>query len=162
MWAVASTTLLAGCLDDLRSRKVSNILIIGLFVLVTLANFYFRGIEESIPGVLALILALVMTAPLFSFGVLGGGDVKLFAVFAFALDPMSMFWTLVYSFFWGALFGFTRASVEKQLPMLVRNTYRLSRLQKLQSQSVQKIPYTFALLLGWFTQLTFMRYGALI
>lgn len=161
MMAVATMTLVAGLVDDVRSRKVHNVLVLALLPIVLFASFYFRGLDGSLPGVGALLLALVMTVPLFAFGVLGGGDVKLFAVFALAVDPTSMFWTLIYSLFWGAMFGLTRATLSKQLPVLVRNTTRLGMRQRVQAQELHKIPYTFALLLGWFTQVTILRTGGL-
>lgn len=162
MMAVATLTLVAGMVDDLRSRKVHNALVLVLLAIVTASSLYFRGVQESVPGLLAFVLALVCTIPLFATRILGGGDVKLFAVFALAVEPVSMFWTLVYSFIWGAIFGVTRAALNKQLPMLVRNTTRIVGRQKVQAQEIQKIPYTFALLLGWFTQITMMRAGGLL
>lgn len=162
MWVVATLILVAGLVDDLRSRKVHNVLILGLLPVAAAASLYFRGFEGSLPGLLACVLALVATIPLFALGILGGGDVKLFAVFALAVDPASMFNTLLYSVVWGALFGLTRAALQKQLLTLVKNTYRLAGRQRLQMQELHKIPYTFALLLGWFTQLTYLRAGGLI
>ena len=162
MFGVATLTLVAGMVDDLRTRKVHNALVLAILPIVILANLYFRGIEGSLPGVAALLLALILTVPLFAFRILGGGDVKLFALFALSLEPVSMFWTLIYSFFWGALFGVTRAALSQQLLALVRNTTRAARRQKLQVQEIQKIPYTFALLLGWLTQLTFLRIAGLL
>lgn len=162
MWAVATGTLLAGMVDDFRSRKVHNGLILSLFPVVLILSLYYRGMDGSMIGMGAFLLALVATIPLYSFGALGGGDVKLFAIFALAVDPVSMFWTLVYSILWGTLFGLTRAALQKQLLTLVKNTYRLTGRQRTQVQEVQKIPFTFALLLGWFTQLTMLRTGGLI
>lgn len=162
MMAVATLTLVAGMVDDLRSRKVHNALVLVLLAIVAASSLYFRGVNDSMTGLLALVLALVCTIPLFAARILGGGDVKLFGVFALAVDPVSMFWTLIYSFIWGALFGVTRAALSKQLPMLVRNTTRIVGRQKVQAQEIHKIPYTFALLLGWFTQVTMMRAGGLI
>ena len=49
-----------------------------------------------------------------------------------------------------------------QLLALVRNTTKAASRQKIQAQELHKIPYTFALLLGWFTQLTLMRAGGLL
>jgi Flp pilus assembly protein protease CpaA len=159
MWVVATLVLLAGVVDDLRSRKVHNALVLAALALSLLASFYFRGWEGSIGGGMAFLLALIMTVPLFSLGILGGGDVKLFAAFALCVDPVSMFWTLVYSIIWGALFGLTRAALQKQLLALVRNTYRVSGRKSHMVQELHKMPYTFALLLGWFTQLTFLHAG---
>ena len=159
MWVMATFVLILGLVDDLRSQKVHNGLILALLPLTLALSAYFRGMEGLLLGVGTMLLALVITLPLFSARVLGGGDVKLFAVFALAVDPSSMFWTLVYSLIWGGLFGLTRAALQKQLLALVRNTYKLALRQKLQVQELHKIPYTFAFLLGWFTQLTFMRAG---
>ena len=162
MIAIATIILVAGMVDDLRSRKVHNALVISLLVVAAVASLYFRGVQDSLPGVGAMVLALIVTLPLFMTRILGGGDVKLFSVFALAVDPMTMFWTLVYSFIWGAFFGVTRAAMQKQLVVLVRNTYRIASRQKSQIQEIQKIPYTFALVLGWFTQLTLLRAGGLL
>jgi len=162
MWAVATLTLVAGLVDDLRSRKVHNVLILSLLPAVLAASLYYRGLDGSLIGAGACALALLATIPLFAFGILGGGDVKLFAVFALAVDPASVLYTLFYSVLWGGAYGVTRAALQKQLPMLVRNTYKLASKQKLQPQELHKIPYTFALLLGWFTQLTFLRAGGVL
>lgn len=159
MIAVATLILVAGLVDDLRSRKVHNGLVLSLLVATVVCSIFFRGFEGSLIGIGAMLLALVITIPLFATRILGGGDVKLFAVFALAVDPVTMFWTLVYSFIWGALFGVTRAALQKQLGVLVRNTYKIASRQKLQVQEIQKIPYTFALLLGWATQITLLRGG---
>jgi len=159
MFGVATLVLIAGMVDDLRSRKVHNQLVIALLAATAVASVFFRGFEGSLVGVKALLLSLILTVPLFSARMVGGGDVKLFGVFALAVDPAIMFWTLVYSFVWGAVFGLMRAALQKQLMMLVRNTYRIASRQKIHVQEIQKIPYTFALLLGWFTQLTFLRMG---
>lgn len=162
MFAVATFTLVAGMVDDLRSRKIHNNLVLPLLIFVFIANFYFRGIDGFLIGAGAMILALVATIPLFALGILGGGDVKLFAVFALAVEPVNMGMTLLYSFVWGAIFGLTRAALERQLLTLVRNTYKLARRQRVEMQRLQKIPYSFALLLGWFTQLTLLRAGGLL
>ncbi len=162
MFGVATITLVAGMVDDLRSRKVHNALVLVLLPIVAFSSLYFRGIDGTLVGVGSMLLALILTIPLFAVRVIGGGDVKLFAVFALALDPLSMFWTLIYSFFWGGLFGVTRAVLSRQLLALVRNTTKAASRQKIHTQEIHKIPYTFALLLGWLTQLTFMRVAGLL
>ncbi len=162
MMAVGTFTLVAGLVDDMRSRKVHNALVIALLPMVLLLGFYFRGVGGTIIGLEAFVLALIFTIPLFVAGVWGGGDVKLFAVFALAIDPANMFWTLIYSFVWAAVFGLTRAALQKQLLSLVRNTYKLASRQRTQMQQFHKMPYTFALLLGWFTQLTLLRVGGFL
>lgn len=157
MLAVATFSLVAGMVDDLRSRKVHNGLVLALLPVILVANLYFRGFDGAMVGAGTFLLALVLTIPLFMFRILGGGDVKLFAAFALCVDPNAMFSTLLYSMVWGAVFGVTRAAVQKDLLVLVRSTYKAARRQRLQPQEIHKFPYTFSLLLGWFTQLTLMR-----
>lgn len=159
MFAVATITLVAGMVDDMRSQKVHNVLVLALFAAVLACNFVFRDFSGLMVGVGAMVLAILATGPLFALKILGGGDVKLFSVFALSVDPVTMFWTLIYSFIWGGFFGLTRASLQGRLFVVVRNTYKTARRQKVQPEELQKIPYTFALLLGWATQFTLMRAG---
>ncbi len=160
--AFATFSLIAGVVDDLRSRKVHNVLVLGLFVIAITANFLYRGLDGSLIGFGALLLALVATIPLYALGVLGGGDVKLFAVFALFVDPNTMFQTLIYSIIWGGVFSLIRALIQRELLSLVRSTYKLATRQKTQPMVIHQIPYTFAMLLGWFTQLTLLRSGGLL
>jgi prepilin peptidase CpaA len=160
MWAIATFSLIAGMVDDLRSRKVHNGLFLTLLPAILAANFYFRGVDGMMIGVLAFVVALVLTIPMHSMNILGGGDVKLFAAFALCVDSSSVFATLVYSVLWGGLFALTRATLQRELLSLVRATYKqVRRTRREPAQQVYKIPYTFALLLGWFTQLTLLRAG---
>lgn len=162
MWALATVTLIAGLVDDFRSRKVHNVLVLSLFAVVIAGSLYFRGLEGTALGFGTLFGALLLTVPLFMGRVLGGGDVKLFAVFSFCIDPASMFYTLLYSLVWGAVFGIMRAALQRELLTLVRSTYRVTRRQKLQPQEIHSIPYTFSLLLGWFTQVTMLHNGGFL
>lgn len=161
MWETATIILIAGMVDDFRSRKVHNVLVLALIAVAILVSFFTRDLSTSMAGVSALAFALAITVPLYILGVWGAGDVKLFAVFAFAVNPTAMFWTLIYSFFWGSFFGVARAAIQGQLPMLVRNTYKTISRQKAVQQELQKIPYTFALLLGWFTFITMLKTGGI-
>lgn len=163
MWIVATGVLLAGLIDDLRSRKVHNALILFLAPLLLLTSVYFRGFDGTMIGVSAFLAGAILASVLFLIGVFGGGDVKLFMLFAFCVDPAIMFWTLLYSFVWGALFGLTRAALQRELMSLVRSTYRLaSSRQRIQTPEVHKVPFTFALVLGWMTQLTIMHVEGLL
>lgn len=161
MLAIATLILLSGMADDLFSRKVHNELFVGAFVLALASSLYFREWSGTQLGLLALLLGALITIPMFAARMIGGGDVKLVLAFAMAVEPAAVFWTLAYSVVWGALFGFTRSAVQGQLPILVRNTFHLATRKKVQQQELHKIPYTFALLLGWFTHLTMVRVGGL-
>lgn len=162
MVTVATLVLIAGMVDDLRSRKVHNALVMALLFAVATSSLYWRGFDGTMVGVSAMLLALIITIPLFAARILGGGDVKLFAIFALAIEPHGMFWTLLYSIIWGALFGLVRATLNRQIVVLVRNTIRTTSRHRPQALELHQIPYTFAMLLGWLTQMTFMRIEGLL
>lgn len=161
MLAVATLILLAGVADDLWSRKVHNALFITAFVVALAASLVIRDWSGTQLGLIALALAAVLTIPLYIVKVIGGGDVKLIWAFALAVDPSSVFWTVVYSVLWGAIFGLTRSALQGRLLALVRNTYHLATRRRVETVELHRIPFTFALLLGWFTHLTILRAGGL-
>ena len=104
------TLLLAiGAVEDVTRRKVNNKLnsvLLFLSVIFVIIYFGFSGLKMSL---LAALCAFALTLPLFIVRALGGGDVKLFIVFAFStLSPTAVFWTLVFSFACGALLGLFR------------------------------------------------------
>lgn len=162
MLLVATLILFAGFVDDMRSRKVHNWLVLAAAVVAVVASLALRGWSGTQLGLMALALAIVVTIPVYFAKVVGGGDVKLVWAFALATEPTAIFWTLTYSIFWGALFGLTRSALQGQLPVLVKNTFRLAtRRRSQQPMELHKIPYTFALLMGWCTHLTMIRWGAM-
>lgn len=84
--ALASASLLTLALCDLRRRRLPNA-IVAAFAMLYLAHAWFGA--QSWPGferhVAAGAVALVLSALMFRFGWLGGGDAKLFsAVFLWA------------------------------------------------------------------------------
>jgi Flp pilus assembly protein protease CpaA len=159
MLAIATIILIAGVVDDLWTRKVHNALFLCALFVAFASSFIVREWSGTQLGLLALLLAFVITIPLFYAHVLGGGDVKLIWAFAIAVEPNAVFWTIMYSIVWGGIFGFTRSMLQGQLPMLVRSTYHLATRRKVEPQQLHKIPFTFALLLGWFTHLTMLKMG---
>lgn len=150
-----TTILLAGLIDDLRSGKVHNwlILSLGLVTILTVGIFMqFSGINQ---GLLGSGMAIVLCIPLFKGGILGGGDLKLLTVFGLSTDWNTVLWVLVYSFFWGALLGFIRAVLSGNAIQLLKNTIKLALPKtKREDLQLQRIPYTVALAFGWLTQLS--------
>ncbi|MCB0364040.1 MAG: prepilin peptidase [Bdellovibrionaceae bacterium] len=154
--------LLAGMVDDLRSRKVHNWLTVGLAVLALLVVgivFKLPGIQQ---GALGASLALALCLPLFLAGIMGGGDLKLFTAFGLATDWNTVFWVLIFSFIWGALLGIFRAVLSGKGRVLVKNTLALlSRNVDRSTLELQKVPYTVALFFGWLTQMSLVHGGGL-
>lgn len=152
-----SLILLVGLVDDLKSRKIHNWLIVGLLSLTVLAVGIAFGIAGLQQGLLGLCAGVALCLPLFMGRILGGGDLKLLAVFGMASDWNSVLWVLAYSFFWGALLGLIRAILGGTALELIRNTVQLV-LPKSQDKDFHfhRIPYSVALVFGWLTHLSLM------
>jgi Flp pilus assembly protein protease CpaA len=146
---VSTFILLAGVVDDLRSRKIHNSLLVGLLLLTVLAVFTIRGFEGIGYGFMCLVLSLVLTFPLTYLRALGGGDMKLFAVFALTSDPASVMWVLLYSLVVGALMGLVRATLSGDLLTVLRSTTLVALDRANRPTGEFNIPFSVALFFGW-------------
>lgn len=140
-----------GFADDLRSRKIHNVLLIGLLLLSALVIFTLRGISGVGYGLGCSALAVTLTLPLVYMRALGGGDMKLFAVFAFTSTPIAVMWVLAYSFVAGALIGLVRAALGGNLMAVIRSTATIATSKHCEPTGEFNIPFSAALLLGWLT-----------
>lgn len=158
-FAVPSLILAAGTFDDLRSQKIHNKLILILLPIAIISQFLGFGTQGLALGFLAFGLALCFSIPMVLSGMLGGGDMKLYAVFAMATNFHATLWVGVYSLFWGALFGIFRSILMGQGLVLVMNVVGLMKNEKPESAHLTKIPYSVALLMGWMTYLSLQQLG---
>ncbi len=156
---LATSILFAGMIDDLRSKKVHNKLIIALTIITLISVVYLNGIFGLTAGLLGFALALVFGIPLVLTGVLGGGDMKLLAVFGLATNSMAVLWVVIYSIIWGALLGVVRAIFMGRFSELVLSTTNMLWTRGGTAQNDFKFPYTVALFFGWLTHLSLMRLG---
>lgn len=102
---------------------------------------------------LSAAVALAVSAPLFIFKIVGGGDIKLFVAFAASVSWTAALMTGFYSLIWGAIFGLLAALFQKQGSALFNNLMTLTIQRKSEGLSLHKIPFTVALLVGWLTTL---------
>lgn len=150
---IASLILTAGVVDDLRTRKVHNWLAVLCLVVALASSFYFEGWYGLQTGLLSAAVAFAVSAPLFIFKIVGGGDVKLFVAFAASVSWTAALMTGFYSLIWGAIFGLIQALMQKQGIALFNNMMTLAIQRKSEGLSLHKIPFTVALLFGWLTTL---------
>lgn len=146
---VSTLILVIGFVDDLRSRKIHNNLLLGLLVFTVLFVLAIHGVHGLGYSLWAAGLALGLTFPLVFFGALGGGDMKLFTVFALTCDPNTVFQVFVYSIIGGGLIGLVRAAISGQLVNVLKSTALVALNREIKPSSEFKIPYSAALLLGW-------------
>jgi prepilin peptidase CpaA len=146
---VSTLILVIGLVDDLRSRKIHNILLLGLLVFAFLFVFAVRGLTGIENGVLSALLAIGLTFPLVYFKALGGGDMKLFAVFGITSNPSVVIQVYLYSLIAGALIGLVRAALSGQLMTVLKSTALLAMDRTNKPSGEFNIPFSAALLTGW-------------
>lgn len=150
---VASLILGAGVVDDLRSRKVHNWLAVLCLVIGLASNVYSQGWYGLQVGILSAVVAFAVAAPLFFLRIVGGGDLKIFVAFAASVTWIAALTTGFYSLVWGGIFGLIQAIAQGQATSLFTNMKTLTVQRKTEGLSLHKIPFTVALLVGWFTTL---------
>jgi len=172
-----ATILLIGILDDLRSKKIHNSLILILagctFVVAYSLNIvaYSLKITESlaqqdgisgsvifISFVWALLfilgkilLALIIAVPMVFLRIIGGGDMKLYATVAMLLPYGVIFYSMIYALLWAALLGIVKSVIDNKWRLLFANLFLLTQFQRPHPTSLNTFPFSVSLLMGWMT-----------
>jgi len=147
--------LLAGVIDDLRSQKIHNKLVIVLFLVTLIYIFLFQGLPGFLWALSRLFLALVITVPLVLLRIIGGGDMKLYAVLSLTLSFQGVFLSLICAFFWGAILGLIKTILDKKMGLMYSNFFSLLKLEKPSADTLNKFPFSISLLLGWLSAFYF-------
>lgn len=152
----ATLILLAGVIDDLRSRKFHN----QLFLVTAAVAFAVATLTGGVSGLasatIGFIAGLAVLLPLVLLGVIGAGDMKLMASFGAIAGWNVVIDVAVLSLIWGALFGLLQVIFQGRFSLMVRNMLSVvSSLGKEKNEAVilHKIPFTVGLLMGWLTHL---------
>jgi prepilin peptidase CpaA len=147
---IPTLILLIATVEDLRSRKIKNLIVVAMILFAFTVALVFDG-WHSIPwSLLSLTTAFLLGFPLFVMGVLGAGDVKVFMAFAVLMSWDAVLFVGVTSLFWGAAIGIARSLISGHGKTLMTNTWGLLRYQRKPIQSeLTFIPYTVALFFGW-------------
>lgn len=156
---VATAILVVGFVDDLRSRKIHNKLLLGLLLFTVVFAFFVRGLHGLSEGVISAGLALLLTFPLVFFRALGGGDMKLFTLFGFLLPLGQVVQVFALSILAGAAIGLVRAALGGQLMAVIRSTAAIAVHKGVKPTGEHNIPYSAALLLGWLMNLSMIHFG---
>ena len=156
---LTAALIVASVIDDLRSRKVHNYLVIAIFV-VSLAAAAFKdgwaGAFEIPPSILA---AFIFCLPLYLIKAIGGGDVKLLIALSPLMSWPEVGWTLVFSLVWGALLGIVMMITKNQFRSFVQNLKSMALRNPVSAQQLHKIPYTIAIFFGFLTQASLAQRG---
>ena len=157
-----STLILAvGVVDDLRSRKIHNKLILILLPLALMGTLLLKGVSGLLVGGIAALLALVMGIPLNLTKIIGGGDLKLLVVFSLTVTWMEAGLSLIYALPWALLLGVFKITLDGKLKDFIANLMVLVKLQKPVVSTLHTIPFSLALLFGWLTYVSLKKGGLL-
>jgi Flp pilus assembly protein protease CpaA len=88
----------------------------------------------------------------------GAGDLKLVMAFGLATHWHAGLFLSIHAIFWGAILGFVRVLISKEIFQLFRNIAQILMLKKPGELSLHKIPYTVGLFLGWLSYLKYEGY----
>lgn len=147
--------LILACAFDLKSGKFPNWLFVVSSGVALLLNFLqmssLLSLIHSLMGALILFCLLV---PFVFKRAFGAGDAKLMAAFCLFTSFSTGFSVVIYSLFWGLLIGIFRLCSAGEM-----KTFAQAFILKTPQTHVHKIPYTFALLLGW---LSFLSRGGFL
>lgn len=159
---IGASLLLAGVIDDLRSRKIHNSLILVLLFISVVSAYVLLGGRSWADPLYAFGLAFVFMIPLFGLKVWGGGDAKLFLAVSPLLIYQEMPIFLLMSFVWGALLGLLRAGLTGKLKMMAANLGSLFLHRKAPaSEMLVKIPFSVALFFGFLSVIVLRSTGGL-
>ena len=165
--------LLIASIDDMRSRKIHNRLLIIMLIfvvpLVFLLNAWGLGMGEGLgepgfsltQGFKALMaggfsasLALLFGIPLALARFIGGGDLKLLSLVALSLHWQDFIQIVIYSLPWAVVLGLVKIILDKKLKDFLFNLYFLITYRKTKGLKFHSIPFSVALFAAWFSFLT--------
>lgn len=123
--AAALVVALAGCVTDLRSRRIPNALTFG--AAAGAAGYYLSlaglsGFGWSLAG---WLVGGLMFLPLFALRGLGGGDVKLMAALGAWVGPGAVVWLALYAALAGGIFALVVALSRGYTTTLFRNVWSI-------------------------------------
>ena len=154
IYGLPALILISACVDDLRSRKIHNMLILFLLGLTMCSALFFQGFPWLFPAFLRFLMALCFTIPLVLLKVIGGGDMKLYAVLALSLSsPRLLFLSLICAFFYGAALGLLKVILDKKMGLLYLNFLSLLKFKKPSLETLHSFPFSISLFLGWLSAL---------
>jgi prepilin peptidase CpaA len=156
---VASLVLIAGLVDDLRSKKYHNWLFLTSASIAVLASILAGGWAGLQSGLMGFGSAVAIMLPLVLMKTLGAGDLKLLAAFGLAANWNTVLFVAIAGIIWGGIFGLTKVIVSGRTMTLISNLKILTATRSSTGLELHKIPFSVGLLMGW---LTFLAQARLI
>jgi|GEM_PF-896446 len=150
----ATAILVAGVVDDFRTRKYHNWLFLASVAVAALSVLVAGGVQAFPVALLGLVAGVAVFLPLVLMKIIGAGDMKLMAAFGFAAGWDAVLQVALYGLIWGGLFGLLATVFRGQGRVLVYNMVSIVSFRERKGLTLHKIPFTVAILMGWLTVLT--------
>jgi prepilin peptidase CpaA len=157
---------LAGCVCDLRMRRIPNV----LTAVAALAGLVFHTVFSAGSGAeFSLVgagVGLALLFPAFALGGMGAGDVKLMAALGAWLGPVDAMWTAIYAALAGTVMAVVVGFARGYLRTAFANVWSLLVFWRfvgirpyegltLQSSKSPRLPYALPITAGLFAALWF-------
>jgi prepilin peptidase CpaA len=147
------------CVTDLRSRRISNRLIVAGLVSGMSFNLVFSGLAGLGWSLLGALLGLAIFLPFFALGGLGGGDVKLLSCLGAILGPKDLLAVALVGAVIGGVMALILALARRRFLATVRGVAELlafwaagglkpSPVLSLDNPGTLKIPYAVPVAAG--------------
>lgn len=146
---VPTLLLLVAAVMDVYRGKFPNWLFLTSLGIGALWLFHFSGVEGVMKSFGIAVLVFISLTPLVFVKALGAGDIKLLTAFSLFTSWQAVLAVFIYSLAWGLIMGLGKVVIAGE----AKNFFQSFALRTPQVKS-QKIPYTVAILIGWFTFLT--------
>jgi len=162
--AVAVAVALAGCVTDLRSRRIPNWLTFGAAEAGIGYHLYDAGLEGLGFAAGGWLVGGLIFLPLFALRGMGGGDVKLMAALGAWVGPITAIWAALYAAVAGGVFalivalasGYTKQAFANVWSILM--FWRIAGVQQhptltIDSARAVRLPYALPIAAGLVTTL---------
>lgn len=146
---IPTLILLFAMITDIKERKIYNKWIVASILLALLSNYVFYDFAGIKSGAAGAGLGLVLSLPLVLAGVLGAGDMKLLFAFGLATTYDIVFTVAFFSIISGAIIGIGYSIYKGQFQQLFRNTAGLLMAKSPDEKTLNKIPFSVAIFVGW-------------
>jgi prepilin peptidase CpaA len=149
----ASAILIAGVIDDLRTKKFHNWLFAACCAFATMLLAIAEGAGAAPMALLGFTAGFVILLPAVLLGVIGAGDMKLLAAFGILAGWSAVLSVTLYAFVWGAAFGVLRVALNGQIRVFLSNLVAVATLKDRTQLVTHKMPFAVAIFIGWLSHL---------
>jgi prepilin peptidase CpaA len=158
----ALTIALTGCICDLQSRRIPNLLTFGAAVAGLLYHVAAGGSEALAYSAAGWAVGTLVFIVPFALRGLGGGDVKLLAALGAWIGPGDAIWLALYTGVAGAVLALVVSAAHGYLPRALQNVWLLACHWRvagltalpeltLDGSSAPKLAYALPILVGTLT-----------